>query len=334
MTGFFLYPNSNIGMVHRQIVLIVFLGLEKRKIIFSSLFIILIIMVSSANFTYAGNAFDTSVDMVRDMTGRSVKIPKNPNRIVALAPSITEIIYMLNCQDRLKGVTIYSDYPEAAKKLPKIGSYINPDLEKIVSLEPDLCIAIKDGNPKKAVLRLEEIGVPVFAVDPSGLESVIETVRVIGELLNVCEKADEIIQKMRYRMKHVESVVSKSDHRPRVFFQIGVSPIVSPGVDTFIHELIMSAGGTNIAEQYTSYPRFSKEEILILAPEIIIITTMARGEKANNVKSQWQKWVHIPAVKNDKIYIVDSNKFDRPTPRLIDGLEILAGLIHPELFQK
>jgi iron complex transport system substrate-binding protein len=124
----------------------------------------------------------------------------------------------------------------------------------------------------------------------------------------------------------------QADHRPRVFFQIGVSPIVSVGTHTFIHELIVQAGGINVAQGPVPYPRFSREQVLDLAPEVIIITSMARTAVFNQVKAGWQQWPDLPAVRNDRIFIQESNLFDRPTPRLVDALEILARLIHPELF--
>src|SRR6056297_299961 len=266
-----------------------------------------------------------------DQTGREIRLPKFPQRIVALAPSITEVIYALDCEDRLKGATRFSDYPEAAKGVPKVGSYVYLDLEKIVALDPDVCIAIKDGNPKTVVDRLESLGIPVFAVNPRGLASVMRTITDIGRLMGVEERAERIVSDMKSRIEKVESKVARADKRPRVFFQIGISPIVSAGSDTFIHELIVKAGGRNIAGKYQSYPKFSREEVLELAPEVLIITSMARDEVFERVKAEWEKWHQIPAVADDRVHLVDSNLYDRPSPRLVDALEELLGLIHPEL---
>lgn len=269
-----------------------------------------------------------------DQAGRSVQLPDNPQRVIALAPSVTEIVYALHCQDLLKGVTAYSNYPKAADMLPHVGTYINLDIEKIVALQPDLCIAVKDGNPKEAVLRLESLGIPVYAINPRNLASIISSVVEIGEVLNARKSAEQLAQEMRSRIKRVEERISSVRIRPRVFFQIGVTPIVSAGHDTFIHELIEIAGGINLAGQYQSYPSFSPEEVLTMLPEVIIITTMTKDLVYDDIKAQWQQWSQIPAVKNNRIFIVDSDVFDRPTPRLIDGLELLARLIHPEVFQK
>ncbi|MFO7688902.1 MAG: cobalamin-binding protein [Desulfobacterales bacterium] len=271
---------------------------------------------------------------VVDQAGRSVTVPATPERVVALAPSITEIIFALGQEDRLKGVTIYSNYPPAALALPKVGTYIRLDLERIVALAPDLCIAIKDGNPKAAVDRLTELNVPVYTVNPVDIEHVIRAVIEIGGLLNAEENAHRLADEMHTRVQRVKSQMAHATHRPRVFFQIGIAPIVSVGTKTFINELIVLAGGDNIAAGSTAYPRFNREQVLALAPEVIIISSMTRGASFEQIKQEWQNWPKIPAVQHQRIYIVDSDLFDRPSPRLVEALEMLVKLIHPEIMEK
>ncbi len=271
---------------------------------------------------------------ITDQLGRHVTVPDKPQRVVSLAPSITEIVFALDQGHRLQGVTTYSDFPPEAAKLPKVGSYVHLDLEKIVALKPDLCIAIKDDNPRVIAQRLESLKIPVYAVDPNNLETIMKTVLEIGTLLNAKNRANQLVQNMDLRIQKVKSLVAKTTHRPRVFLQIGVSPIVSAGTHTFIHELIVIAGGTNLAAGPIPYPRFSLEKVLALSPEIIIITSMARSAVFEKVKAEWEKWPNMPAVRNQRIYVEDSNFFDRPTPRLVDGLELLIRLIHPELVEK
>ncbi len=271
---------------------------------------------------------------VTDLLGRRIAIPKDPVRVVSLAPNITEIVYALGQSHRLVGATTYSDYPTEADMLPKVGSYVHLDLERIVFLAPDLCIAIKDGNPIAAVSRLESLGIPVYAVDPRDLESVMDTISRIGRLLQADKQAEQLVQGMRHRIQAVESLVAKSDHRPGLFFQIGISPIVSVGTNTFIHELIVRAGARNLAEGDIPYPRFSKEQVLGMSPDVIIVTSMARKAVFEKIKQDWYQWTNLPAVKNDRIYFKDSGLFDRPSPRLVDALEILVRLIHPEMFKE
>jgi iron complex transport system substrate-binding protein len=269
-----------------------------------------------------------------DQLGRHVTVSDQPQRVVSLAPSITEIVFALGQGHRLKGVTTYSDFPPQAVNLPKVGSYVQLDLEKIVALKPDLCIAIKDGNPIAVARRLESLNIPVYAVNPGNLESVMQTVQEVAGLLNVQEKADKLVQSMNLRIQKVKSLVAKTTYRPRVFFQIGVSPIVSVGTHTFSHELIVLAGGKNVAQGPIAYPRFSVEQVLALSPEVIIITSMERVAVFKQVKAEWNRWPNMPAVRNHRIFIEDSNLFDRPTLRLVDGLELMVKLIHPELFER
>ncbi|MFH1156220.1 MAG: cobalamin-binding protein [Pseudomonadota bacterium] len=267
-----------------------------------------------------------------DQVGRTVVFPAEPVRVIAMAPSITEIIFAIGREDRLAGVTQYSDFPEPARALPRIGSYIQLDLERIVALKPDLCIAVKDGNPKGTVDRMVSLGIPVFAVNPVDLASVMEAIGQIGMLLNAGEKAGAVVADMHRRIERVDRLVATAPDRPGVFFQIGISPIVSAGSGTFINELIQRAGGRNLAQGQPSYPRFSREQVLVMDPDIIIITSMARAEAFEAVKRGWESWPRISAVKHGRVHVVDSDILDRPTPRMADGLELLAGLIHPELF--
>ncbi len=270
---------------------------------------------------------------VEDQLGREVRIPDDPQRVVALAPSITEIIFALGQQARLKGTTQFSNYPAEAARLPKVGSYVRLDLERIVALYPDLCIAIKDGNPKETIERLQSLNIPVFAVNPRNLETMMQTIQSVGDILNASEKANTLVQSMRSRIQRVDALVAGIDHRPRVFIQIGISPIISAGTNTFIHELIVRAGGINVAAGTKAYPHFSREKVLALAPDVLIITSMSRSGAFEKAKADWRRLTDMPAGLPKRIYTVDSDVFDRPSPRLLDALEILTRLLHPELFE-
>jgi len=276
-------------------------------------------------------SFPVEARVYTDQSERRVSVPDNPQRLVALAPSITEIIFALGQEARLQGVTQFSDYPAAARSLPKIGSYIHLDLERIMALRPDLCIGIKDGNPKYAVDRLTELGIPVYVVDPRNLAGLMQSIREIGELLGASDQAQRLVADMQRRLDQIKALVTKHPDRPKVFLQIGISPIVSAGSNTFLDELISRAGGQNLAAGAEAYPRFSKEQVLALQPEIIIITSMTRGGAFEQIKAEWSQWPHLPAAQNQRIFVVDSDIFDRPSPRMIKALEVLFGLIHPEL---
>lgn len=268
-----------------------------------------------------------------DQMGRQIRVPDDPKHIVALAPSITEIIFALGRQDRLKGTTQFSNYPVEAARLPKVGSYVRLDLERIVNLNPDLCIAIKDGNPKEIIDRLQSLNIPVYAVNPRNLETMMQTIQKIGGILNASAKATALVENMQNRMQQVDDLVARIDRRPRVFIQIGISPIISAGTNTFIHELIVRAGGINVAAGRKAYPHFSREQVLALAPDVLIITSMSRSGAFEKARADWNRLADMPAVREKRIYTVNSDLFDRPSPRLLDALEILTRLLHPELFK-
>lgn len=271
---------------------------------------------------------------VTDPLGRVLTVPDSPLRVVALAPSVTEIVYALGQERRLAGVTEYSDFPPAAKALYSVGSYVKLDIERIVALNPDLCIAIKDGNPKDVVERLMALRIPVYVVDPRSLESVLSAITQIGLLLEAQDRAQALAGALQARISKVSDIVARAKQHPRVFIQIGLTPIVSVGTHTFIHELIERAGGINLASGEAPYPRFSREQVLALAPDVIIITSMERSSNFEQARADWLKWPGLPAARNQRIFIADANLFNRPSPRLVEGLEHLARLIHPDLFKE
>lgn len=269
---------------------------------------------------------------VRDQTGRLVRLPAKVERVVALAPSLTEIVYALGQEGRLVGATQFSDYPAAALELPRVGSYVRLDLERIVALKPDLCFAIKDGNPRHQVERLAAMGIPVYVIDPHDLAGIMEAVRGMGAALGAGARAEAIVAGMEQRLARIQERLAATPARPRVFFQVDAAPIITAGTGTFIHELITLAGGVNLGAGPVPYPRLSWEQALVLRPEVVVITSMAGGHGPESLKAQWRQWPQVPAVRQGRLHVVDAGIFDRPTPRLIDALEILAAIIHPGLF--
>lgn len=278
----------------------------------------------------AGTACQAASRLLQDQVGRSVAVPERPQRVIALIPSLTEIVFALGRGDLLVGATQFANEPPAAASLPQVGSYLHLDVERIVALRPDLCLASRDGNPQHLVRRIEELGIPVFALDPRTLPEISDSVTLLGELLDARQQAEAITRDMAAKMAAVDRRVKEARTRPGVFFQIDASPLISAGRDTFIDRLITEAGGRNLAGDRASYPRFSWEEILALQPEVVIIASMAGGYSEEQLKAQWSGWPSIPAVKNGRVHVVDASLFDRPVPRLADGLVELAKLLHPE----
>lgn len=268
--------------------------------------------------------------MLVDQTGVQVEIPVTPRRVLSLAPSITEMIYSLAAEQSLLGATRFSNYPPAARFLPRIGSYVQLDLEKIVAMKPDLCLAIKDGNPRRTVDAIKDFGIPVFAIDPRNIEQIKDTFLTLGDILGVSKRAEAVVADIDHRLMQVKNRVAASRTRPRVFFQISYAPIISAGRNSYIDQLIALAGGRNVAGDLPGYPRFSWENLLLLQPEVVLISSMTGEKSPEMLKTAWQQWREIPAVRNNQLHIVDADLFNRPTLRLIDGLEILARILHPD----
>ncbi|MBN2141629.1 MAG: cobalamin-binding protein [Desulfovibrionaceae bacterium] len=268
-----------------------------------------------------------------DQTGRRVLVPARPCRVVCLAPSVTEIAFALGGAKLLVGATSFSDHPPEALALPRVGSYARPDVERILALRPDLCLAVRDGNPLEVVDRLEELGVPVFAVDPRSLAGVVEAVRAVALALGLPDQGEVLARSMEARLARVRGIASRAGSRPRVLYQIGASPMVTAGTGTFMHEMIGLAGGENAAAGLAGYPVLSWEEAVRLSPEVVIVPSMPREGGLDETLRRWREWPGVPAVAAGRIYAADSDLLDRPGPRLVDGLELLARLIHPELFE-
>lgn len=268
-----------------------------------------------------------------DEVGRNVRVPNSPKRIIPLAPSITETLFALGLQEEIVGVTNFCDYPEAALKKPKIGGFVNPSVEKIISLRPDLIIAIRDGNREETVQRLNDLGFSVYWVNPKGFDGVMETIKNIGEIAGKRDESTKIVKEMMRKKEHFLSL-TKSLSKPKVFFQMGFDPIITAGRETLADDLIRLAGGRSISDNESkNYPLYSIETVIFSAPEIIIISSMESKKDCLNLVKWWQNWKSIPAVKRDAIYVVDSNLVDRPTPRIVEGLEAIVRMIHPEALQ-
>jgi len=266
-----------------------------------------------------------------DEIGRKVSIPHPPKRIVSMAPSITEILFTLGLDEEIVGVTDFCNHPEAALTKQRVGGFVNPSIEKIVSLKPDLILGIRDGNRMDTIHRLNDLGFPVYVVDPTGFDGVVKTIENIGEVVRRREKSTEVIRRITKR-KEVVVKLTRSLARPKVFFQLGFSPIVTVGRGTLGNDLIRLAGGRNISENESgSYPLYGVETILSKAPEVIILSSMDSKRDYLNLTKMWQAWKELPAVKRNAIYVIDSNLVDRPTPRVVEGLEAMAGMIHPEI---
>jgi iron complex transport system substrate-binding protein len=274
----------------------------------------------------------SSCGTFKDALGREVYLQRLPERIIPLAPNLTEILYALGLGDRVVGVTNHCNYPPEASLKPRVGSYINLNVEKIISLSPDLAIGTVDGNERIILDLLERANIKVFFVNPRSVRQVIDTILNLGRLCGAQGNAQVLAGKLTKRVDHVlDRTFSKE--KPLVFLQIQIQPIMTVNKNTVHHDLIRLAGGRNMAaEEPVTYPRISMEEVIQKKPEVILISSMEMGGRFEKARQDWLRWTSIPAVQNKRVYLIDSDLIDRPSPRLIDGLEIMARYIHPEAF--
>lgn len=268
---------------------------------------------------------------VNDEIGRRVIVPRTPQRIVSLAPGITETLYELGLDKEIAGVTGYCNWPLRVRQKPRIGGFTNPSIEKIVSLKPDLIIATADGNRKDTVLQLERIGLPVYVTNPSDTDKILKSIEHIGEITDRRDAAEKLVTKLKKRLNNI-TVQTKNKRKPKVFFQIGLEPVITAGGGTLIDEVIGRAGGINMAGHDTArYPRYSAEGLLAGSPDIILFAPMANDREFAAVKKFWQNFPQIPAVKNNKIYPVDTDLISRASPRIFDAIEAMALIFHPDI---
>lgn len=292
---------------------------QKKTILLINLAITLFLVKASFGFA------------VTDEIGRRIHVTAAPQRIVSLAPGITETLYALGLDNKIAGVTSYCNWPSRALKKPRIGGFTNPSIEKIVSLKPDLIIATIDGNRKDTVMQLERIGLPVYVVNPSQTDKILEGILHIGEITNRKNAAAQLVKKLRARLNNI-TTQTENKTKPRVFFQIGLEPLITVGSGTIIHEVIERAGGFNIAGNDTArYPRYSAEGIIKGAPDIILFAPMAHDKEFTAVKKFWREFQQVPAVKNNQIYPVNTDLISRASPRLFDAIETMALIFHPDI---
>ncbi|MEW6378145.1 MAG: helical backbone metal receptor [bacterium] len=266
-----------------------------------------------------------------DATGESVSFPACPARIISLAPSITECLFSLGLDKEIIGVTTYCDYPKEAGKKEKVGSLLILDTEKILSLTPDLILAIKEGNQAAQVFRLRKLGLRVFVLNQAKeLGHVYRDIGLLGCLSGRKTQAQEVIRNMRIKVREVEQALSSVRKRPLCFWQLGINPLITAGKNTLAHDLIRLAGGENLAGGQQGYIHYSLDEVIARNPEIILMIGM--GEALQGYQALWEKFPQLAARKNGKILALNPDLVNRASPRIAEGLKSLAEALHPQAF--
>ena len=255
-------------------------------------------------------------------------------RVVSLAPNLTEIVFALGMGDHLVGVTEHCNYPPEAKTKPKLGGLKNINIEAVLAQEPDLVLATRDGNELELLDKLSELGLKVRSYQPENLDQVLDTILEVGIELDRKEQAQKLVADLEKQKQLIEKSVKDAPAVP-VFLFFQREPLIAAGAGSFANDLIKKAGGVNLAEDARiPYPHYSLEIVLEKFPEVIIDVSMSEFPGAQaEAERWWGKWRDIPAVKNHRIYVLNSDLITRPGPRLFQGLLELAKILHPERFQ-
>ncbi len=296
--------------------------------------VVSIVLLSLLVSMFAGCQSKFQVGTFTDDAGRQVSISKTPERIVSHVPPITETLFALGLGDRLVGVSDYCDYPEEAKSKPSVGNYYNPSIESIVALEPDLVLT--DGH-SDSIKQLDELEITYLVVDPKDIDDIFESIELLGRATGIERTARKLIDDMK---REIESVQEQVKDAPgvRVIYLIDATDLTNPwtaGPGSFVDHLINMAGGENIAARAIgAWVQISIEEIVSADPEVIILpgkhgTAFTVPEVLENNPA----WRETNAVKEGNIYVIDGDLVDGYGPRIVQGLQELARIIHPERFK-
>lgn len=268
-----------------------------------------------------------------DDIDRRVYLANPARRVVSLAPSVTEILFAVGLDTEVVGVTTFCDYPAKAKSKPKVGSS-SPNLEAILGLRPDLVVGNKDFIRPDALAKLEQLKIPVFILAPKTVEDILGHISTVGRLVGRDKEARSVGQGLRERLSEIRHRMGAV--KPvRVFYVVNTDPLISVGSGSFIHQMLELAGGENIAGHTTiPYPKVSLEEVLRRDPEVLLFPVGATEGIPEIEQQRWRKWSALSAVAHNRLHQVKAELVNRPGPRVIEGVEALARVIHPGMFSR
>jgi iron complex transport system substrate-binding protein len=282
---------------------------------------------------FIGSAFATPTRSVTDGLGRRVELSDRPHRVVTLTPSLTEMMYSLDASADLVGITDYTDYPPEARTKPSVGGMVDPSVERIVALHPDLVLEEFNTNRASTIDALQRLGIPVFVIRAEGLDGILHAVEQVGTALNRTSVTRTLVDRLRARREEVARRV-RGLLKPRVFVLIWPDPVVTVGQHAFITEAVEAAGAICVTSNIPQmWPRLSLEEVIRLAPDTLLLIKGGHRTLAIDDMKTRPGWDRVPAVVANRFVEVDA-RFEHSSPVVFDALEELARLLHPQAFQK
>jgi iron complex transport system substrate-binding protein len=260
---------------------------------------------------------------------------REPSRIVSMAPNLTELLYALGLDERIVGVTQDSDYPPAALTKPKVGTFWQPGIEAVIATKPDLVVTLAFEQQKELARRLRRIGYDCLSVDIERIDDLFNAITTIGNATGAQEQARELSAGIKAAIHRLQTATAALP-KVKVLWVVQREPLRVAGRDTFLNEMIDLAGGENaIGPTLHIYPPIGAEQIIAARPEVIIEPTMLPGaldEQRRQATSYWRRYTNVPAVTNDRIYVIDGDMVSRLGPRLHLGIEMIAKCLRPGLF--
>jgi cobalamin transport system substrate-binding protein len=294
--------------------------------------VIIVCLALLSGCTPKGTANPGATREITDDAGRRVSVPATVDRVVSLAPNLTEIVFAVGAGDRLVGRTSYCDFPAEAKAIAEVGDTLHPSLERIIALKPQVVLVSTASQLEVFTNQLQGQNIAVFVTDPHDLEGVFRSIGQIGEIVGETDQANLLVQKLRERTNTVEQAV-KPKKPVRVFYQVSGEPLYTAGHEAFVTDLMRRAGALSVTANIPgAWPKYSNESALAARPEAIILPSGgSMGEANSNVAEALRQ---SPAVLEGRVYKINDDHLARPGPRSVDGLEEMARALHPDAFRK
>jgi iron complex transport system substrate-binding protein len=269
---------------------------------------------------------------VTDEIGRTIRVPQSIQRIVSLAPNLTETVYALGLQDHLVGDTDYCDFPPEAQAKTKVGGAVNPSIETIAALHPDLVLVTKNLNRLETVQALADIGIPSYATDPHTVDAIITSTARLADVLGAPENGNALAANLEHQISVLHHRIASLPPR-RVLFVVWTEPLISIGNDTFIADALRHAGAISIIDSSQNWPQVNLEEVVRLQPEFLIFVESHSGAAPHSADAlaDLPGWRLLNALRHHR-YATISDAINRPAPRLVSAVEDLARQLHPEAF--
>jgi iron complex transport system substrate-binding protein len=269
---------------------------------------------------------------VKDETGRLVRIPQPVRRIVSLAPSVTETLFALGLGDRIVGDTDFCDYPPEARQKRRIGGPVDPNIEVIAALHPDLVVASRSINRLASVHSLEQLGIPVYGTDPRSVDQVLTSTQRLGDLLGAGDAGRSLLANLRERLSQIDRRLAGLPPET-VMMVVWLDPLISVGRNTFLEDALRRAGAHSVIDTQQSWPNINLEEVIRLQPKYLIFSSDDPQQVQRQLAELQDRpaWRQLDAVRNRR-FIVVSEAISHPSPRLIDGIEQLAAALYPFRF--